>query len=426
MEKKMENGKTLVTENPEVKAEAEKKNVNLDAMEKGLTLPANLPYPKNLDAVLEGKPEAKTFKVIEVLEMLENGKIVIPGYQREFVWDDSRCKALEFSVTRNLPVPPIMLLGEKIHKLIDGQQRVKALGKIRDSYISGIAEIDESLKQNPTAEVKEKMENLKSRLEKRKTALENATLQVLLWPEMADDTEKYVYAALNNGKTHSGSEWGRTFIPAQGMEFVQNVTAQTKHIFGKKAVDFALYLWAGMGGTLKKTPAGKKVFPVVRREAESNDKFVFPEIPDNFASLISAIEKRPQKSNEDYNIGDFVKPGFLIPFVQGLKYFGSWDMELAAYVVKNIDRVTLRKVTIIEKEAKANSKNGPVTATKQFSGMLATSGSGEALTWRKAQAWAEVFRAAQNEMAENAESENKDEMLSELEAAVAEMESGEE
>lgn len=426
MEKKMENGKNLAIENPEVKAEAEKKSVNLDAMEKGLALPANLPYPKNLDFVLKGKPEAKTLKVSEVLAMLENGKIVIPGYQREFVWDDSRCKALEFSVTRNLPVPPIMLLGEKVYKLIDGQQRVKALGKILESYKAGIAEIDEDLKQNPSAEVKTKMENLKSRLEKRKAALENATLQILSWPEMADDTEKYVYAALNNGKTHSGSEWGRTFIPAQGMDFVQNVTAQTKHIFGKKAVDFALYLWAGMGGTLKKTPAGKKVFPVVRNEAESNEKFVFPEIPDNFAALISAIEKRPQKSNEEYNVGDFVKPGFLIPFIQGMKYFGSWDMNLAAYVVKNISRLTLRRVRIIEKEAKPGSKNGPVISEKSFSGMLATSGSGEALTWRKAQGWDKVFRAAQKEMAENAEAENKDEMLSDIEAAVAEMENGDE
>lgn len=429
--KKTENGKvieievTTKTEAAAVEAVQEKEALNLDAIQKLMALPANLPYPKDLEKTLEGLPVSKTYEVKALLDDYAKGKIVIPGFQRDFVWDDARCKALEYSVVHALPVPPIMLVKCKDkYNLEDGQQRMKALAKAHNAYVAAIADIDNAIANDkPTTEVKAKMEEAKAQVQSRLVRLTSAKIQVLLWPEMSDDMEKYVYAALNNGKSHTGSEWGRTFIPAQGLDFVQKITAQSKEIFGKKSTDFALYLWAGIGGSVKKTPAGKKAFPVVRREAESNEKFVFPEIPEGFEKVLSAIKSRPAKSTEDYNIGDFVKPGFLVPFVQGVKIYGEWDCELLAYVIKNIDRVTLRKVSIIEKESKG--KNGPVTVSKQFSGLLAQSGSGEALTWRKAQGWAKVFRAAKKEMAEVAEVEEKDELLSELEAAVAEMEEGE-
>lgn len=387
-----------------------------------MQLPGNLPYPKNLDYVLDKAPEAKSYKVAEIIKDFDGGKIVIPSYQRADVWDEARKKALEYSVTHGLPVPPIMLVKCKGKlNLDDGQQRLKAIIWAVSNYKAAIANLEQAIRNdNPTAEAKKEMDGLKASLQKRLDTLNNAKIAALIWPEMTDEAEKYAYSALNNGKSHTGSEWGRAFIPAQGLEFIQNVSAQSKAIFGKKSVDFALYFWAAMGGTVKKTPAGKKVFPVVRREAESNDKFVFPEIPDGFADFLAAIGSRPAKNTEDYNQGDFCKPGFLVPFVQGLKIWGNWDMATAAYVVRNIDKYTLRMVTIIEREGKG--KNGPVTVKKQFSGFLAQSGSGEMLTWRKAQGWAKVFRAAKDDMTKLEAEEVQDELLGDLQAAVAEME----
>lgn len=404
--------------------ETEKKALDLSKVEKMFQLPANLPYPKDIDATLAGLPELKHETVAQLLADFDSGKIVIPGFQRAEVWDEQRKKALEFSVTHNFPVPPIMLVkaGDKLN-LDDGQQRLKALKWATDIYAQAIRDIEAELaKGKASEEAKANIIKIRDKAQGKLEALGTAKVAVMIFPEMEETAEKYAYAALNNGKTHSGSEWGRAFIPAMGLDFVQSVTAQTKGLFGKKSVDFALYFWAAMGGDLKKTPAGKKVFPVVRRLAETKPDFVFPEIPADFASLISAIDSRPQSNNGDYCKADFCKPGFIVPMIQGIKHYGEWDMKVLAYAIRNLDKFSGWKVAVIDKPGKG--KNGPVMSEKAFSNWLSKSGSGESLTWKKAQAWAKLMKKCKKEMEQVDAQEEKDEMLSELEAAVAEMESG--
>lgn len=439
--KKAQNGKVIVVESQKAVAEvaipvveaaqvevvAQKEPVealptlDIVKIDKMLSLPANLPYPKDLGAKINGLPEAKVYTVQEIIKAFADGEIVIPGFQRADVWDEARKKSLEFSVVNGYPVPPIMLVknGDKLH-LDDGQQRLRALIWAKERYDSILDEIDTviqegKLTENALANIQATKDKVGEKLE----ALLHANITALIWPEMSDDAEKYAYAALNNGKAHNGSEWGRTFIPAQGMDFVKNVSQMAQATFGKKSIDFALYLWAAMGGLVEKTPSGRKAFPVVRNLAETNEKFVFPEIPEGFGDFLAAIAKRPQKSNEDYNIGSFAKPGVLVPFVQGLKIFGSYDMSVATYVIANIDRLTLTKVQYIDKKAKG-PKGKPTMVTKSFPSLLALSGSSEALTWKKAQGWAKIFRAAQKEM-EDAPQED-DEIMSDLMQAVADME----
>lgn len=432
--KKAKNGKVIVVESQkavaeavQVEAVAQKEPVealptlDIVKIDKMLSLPANLPYPKDMVAKINGLPEAKVYTVQEIIKAFAGDKIVIPGFQRADVWDEARKKSLEFSVVNGYPVPPIMLVknGDKLH-LDDGQQRLRALIWAKERYDSILDEIDTVIQAGkPTENALASIQATRDKVEEKLEALLHANITALIWPEMSDDAEKYAYAALNNGKAHNGSEWGRTFIPSQGMDFVKNVSQMAQVTFGRKSIDFALYFWAAMGGQVEKTPSGRKAFPIVRNLAETNEYFTYPEIPEGFGDFLAAIARRPQKSNEDYSIGSFAKPGVLVPFVQGLKIFGSYDMAVATYVIANIDRLTLTKVQYTDKKAKG-PKGKPTIVTKSFPSLLALSGSSEALTWKKAQGWAKIFRAAQREM-EDAPQKN-DEIMLDLMQAVADME----
>lgn len=432
--KKAKNGKVIVVESQkavaeavQVEAVAQKEPVealptlDIVKIDKMLSLPANLPYPKDMIAKINGLPEAKVYAVQEIIKAFAGDKIVIPGFQRADVWDEARKKSLEFSIVNGYPVPPIMLVknGDKLH-LDDGQQRLRALIWAKERYDSILDEIDTVIQDGkPTENALASIQATRDKVREKLEALLHANITALIWPEMSDDAEKYAYAALNNGKAHNGSEWGRTFIPSQGMDFVKNVSQMAQVTFGRKSIDFALYFWAAMGGQVEKTPSGRKAFPVVRNLAETNEYFVYPEIPEGFGDFLAAIARRPQKSNEDYNIGSFAKPGVLVPFVQGLKIFGSYDMAVATYVIANIDRLTLTKVQYTDKKAKG-PKGKPTIVTKSFPALLALSGSSEALTWKKAQGWAKIFRSAQREMEDTPQ--KNDEIMIDLMQAVADME----
>ncbi len=56
----------------------------------------------------------------------EKGKIVIPDFQREFVWDIKQSSLLIDSFMKGLPVPPVFLYVDENNKhlVIDGQQRL--------------------------------------------------------------------------------------------------------------------------------------------------------------------------------------------------------------------------------------------------------------------------------------------------------------
>ncbi len=68
---------------------------------------------------------------------LEKGDIIIPNFQRQFVWKQVQASKLIESFLVGLPVPPIFLYKEiKTNKLllIDGQQRLKSVKYFLDGY----------------------------------------------------------------------------------------------------------------------------------------------------------------------------------------------------------------------------------------------------------------------------------------------------
>ena len=66
------------------------------------------------------------FNVKTIVDFIDSGVVVIPGFQRNFVWDIKRASRLIESLIVGLPVPQIFLYeqGRDKYLVIDGQAAV--------------------------------------------------------------------------------------------------------------------------------------------------------------------------------------------------------------------------------------------------------------------------------------------------------------
>ena len=69
------------------------------------------------------------FNVMTLIQLVENGWVRIPGFQRHFVWDLPRASKLIESLILGLPVPQLFLYEQNRDRnmLIDGQQRLMSI-----------------------------------------------------------------------------------------------------------------------------------------------------------------------------------------------------------------------------------------------------------------------------------------------------------
>ena len=69
------------------------------------------------------------FNVLSYFNFIETGSIVIPGFQRHYVWDIRKASKLIESILMGLPVPQIFLYEDGKNKflVIDGQQRLMTI-----------------------------------------------------------------------------------------------------------------------------------------------------------------------------------------------------------------------------------------------------------------------------------------------------------
>ena len=69
------------------------------------------------------------FNVMTLTQLVDNGWVRIPGFQRHFVWDLARASKLIESLILGLPVPQLFLYEQDRdrHLLIDGQQRLMSI-----------------------------------------------------------------------------------------------------------------------------------------------------------------------------------------------------------------------------------------------------------------------------------------------------------
>jgi uncharacterized protein with ParB-like and HNH nuclease domain len=78
--------------------------------------------------------KSKNSSVKDLIKDFQSGKIVVPSYQRTFVWDiPKQCRFIE-SIFMDVPIPSIFLLekldekDETLFEVIDGVQRLTTLG----------------------------------------------------------------------------------------------------------------------------------------------------------------------------------------------------------------------------------------------------------------------------------------------------------
>ncbi|ORB17725.1 hypothetical protein BST37_03040 [Mycobacterium noviomagense] len=66
------------------------------------------------------------FNVLTIYNFVKSGSVIIPGFQRNYVWDKKRASRLIESLIIGLPVPQVFLYEEDRNKflVIDGQQRL--------------------------------------------------------------------------------------------------------------------------------------------------------------------------------------------------------------------------------------------------------------------------------------------------------------
>ncbi len=69
------------------------------------------------------------FNTKTLVDLMESGVVIIPGFQRNFVWDAKRASRLIESIIVGLPVPQIFLYeqGQNRFLVIDGQQRLMSI-----------------------------------------------------------------------------------------------------------------------------------------------------------------------------------------------------------------------------------------------------------------------------------------------------------
>ena len=69
------------------------------------------------------------FNVKTYFDFIEAGMVIIPTFQRNYVWDIKRASKLIESLIIGLPIPQIFLFGEGNNKylVIDGQQRLLSI-----------------------------------------------------------------------------------------------------------------------------------------------------------------------------------------------------------------------------------------------------------------------------------------------------------
>lgn len=69
------------------------------------------------------------FNLKTLFDFVESGALVIPGFQRNYVWDIGRASKLIESILLGLPIPQIFLYEESRNKflVIDGQQRLMSI-----------------------------------------------------------------------------------------------------------------------------------------------------------------------------------------------------------------------------------------------------------------------------------------------------------
>lgn len=145
-----------------------------------------------------------------IAKQLERGDMIIPFYQRRYVWKIEQASRLVESFLMGLPVPQIFLFvnDQDLLEVIDGQQRVMSI----KYFFDGVFGEEDNKGRRQTFKLKGLSERseyngktFKELSEKDKRKLRNSTLRAInikqLSPEDTSDSVFHIFERLNTGGT---------------------------------------------------------------------------------------------------------------------------------------------------------------------------------------------------------------------------------
>ncbi len=148
------------------------------------------------------------FTLQGLYEKLSNGEIVIPSFQRRFVWTQLQSSRLIESFLLNLPVPPVFLYADKSTEellVVDGHQRLKSIQYFFDEVFGdkvGGKEIVFRLRLNEHSEFNDK--KFSDFSEKDQRRLKRQVLRSIVMKQVDPDDDSsilHVFERLNTGGT---------------------------------------------------------------------------------------------------------------------------------------------------------------------------------------------------------------------------------
>lgn len=196
--------------------------------------------------------EVATYPADYTLEVLHQkwkaGEVVIPKFQRQFVWKQSQASRLIESFLVGLPVPAVFLYSElesQKYLVIDGQQRLKSVFYYFEGYFGSeeqgkrkVFNLQGLHQESPFYE--KKFEDLRAEDQRR---LKNAVLRTFIVRQLApaDDTSMYyIFERLNTGGTLLASQEIRNCIyRGRFIEFLEEINKLScwRKILGKTEPD---------------------------------------------------------------------------------------------------------------------------------------------------------------------------------------------
>ena len=192
--------------------------------------------------------EVATYPADYTLEVLHQkwkaDEIVIPKFQRQFVWQQNQASRLIESFLVGLPVPAVFLYSElesQKYLVIDGQQRLKSVFYYFEGYFGSedkVFGLQGLHQESPFYE--KKFEDLREEDQRR---LKNAVLRTFIVRQLApaDDTSMYyIFERLNTGGTLLASQEIRNCIyRGRFIEFLEEINKLScwRKILGKTEPD---------------------------------------------------------------------------------------------------------------------------------------------------------------------------------------------
>lgn len=125
-------------------------------------------------------------------DKLESGELVIPAYQRNYVWDNSRASRFIESVLLNIPVPYVFLSqnDEGILEIVDGSQRLRTIAKyFSDELVLGEIELVPSLSDTKFSQLSVP----------RQRKIRNTTLRAVILTGSTDEALAQLFDRINTG-----------------------------------------------------------------------------------------------------------------------------------------------------------------------------------------------------------------------------------